>query len=257
MTGAVMAALPSRQAPDFDRLLAAQTGEKYAFCRGRFLAEAPAGMRRVACRDLLDAALFSGLIDRYATKYGVADRRAVVSMWTMYYFSILMIGSAISWLELRRQLPLALDEMTLCLDPDTAEPRAFVLAGTGAVAPELSIHAALHNLFRRHAEPLIEAVAEVGHVSRKLLWGNAAGYFSWAVTEMGRLTDPDLAAEGALLLDRPAWPDGWKNPLHGTIRRDCEMEGTAHGRRRVCCLRYVLPGIPGCGMVCPLPEGRF
>ncbi len=33
--------------------------------------------------------------------------------------------------------------------------------------------------------------------------------------------------------------------------------GIGHGRRRVCCLRYALPGVPGCGMVCPLPEGRF
>ncbi len=258
MSGAATAA-PSRPArvADFDALLAARTGEKYAYCRSRFLCEVPSGLRCIACRDLLDADLFCDVIDRYTAKYGVADRRAVVSMWTMYYFSILMIGAAISWLELRRRLPLALDEMTICLDPETAEPRAFVLAGTGDAAPDLSIHAAIHDLFRRHVEPLVEAVADLGHISRKLLWANAAGYFSWAVMETGRQTDPKLAAEGSALLDQPFWPDGWKNPLHGMIRRECDAETVGHGRRRVCCLRYALPGVPGCGMVCPLPEGRF
>ncbi len=241
---------------DFADLLARKTGAKYIYSTGRFLSRPPAGTELVACQELADERIFSGLIDRYALRYSEADRRAVVSMWTMYYFSSLMIGAAVAWLELRRVLPLSLDRLNLAADAASGEPRAFVFPDWGHEEEGATIHEALHGLFRLHAEPLIHAIAANAGVSRKLIWANAAGYLSWIISEVGRLTDPALAVEGMVLLDEPCWPDGWKNPLFGMIRRECGEDGVTFGRRRVCCLRYILPGVAGCGAVCPLPEGR-
>lgn len=241
---------------DFADVLARKTGAKYIYCTGKFVSRAPAGTEVLSCRALTGDEAFSRLIDRYAVRYGAADRRAVVSMWTMYYFSSLMIGAAVSWLELRRVLPLRLDRLSLAVDVKSGEPRAFVLSDWGREDEGAHIHEAFHEVIREHAEPLIDAIAMHAGVSRKLIWSNAAGYLGWIVGEVGRLTDPALTVEGRALLDEPFWPDGWKNPIHGMIRQECGEDGIAVDRRRVCCLRYALPGIAGCGMVCPLPQGR-
>ncbi|MFB2552035.1 siderophore-iron reductase FhuF [Ensifer soli] len=242
---------------DFDRLLAEATGEKYIYCKGAFRLAPPEGTDCLDCTALLDAAAFHALIDRFAAGHGpAADRRAVVSLWTLYYFSTLTIAATVAWLEMRRRLPLALDEMKVCLDPTTGAPRAFVLSSPGSVEPGLSIEEGLHGLFRHHAEPLVGAIAASCGVSRKLLWGNVAAYVVWIVGEAGRLTDPRLALEGAALVDPPHWSDGWKNPLSGAIRMERDSTGAACARRRVCCLRYALPAVGGCGESCPLPQGR-
>lgn len=241
---------------DFADILARKAGAKYVYCTGKFVLGAPDDTEVLGCRALTGEETFSGLIDRYALRYGDGDRRAVVSMWTMYYFSTLMIGAAVSWLELRRILPLCLDRLNLAVDASSGEPRAFVFSDWGREDEGASVHDAFHEVIREHAELLIDAIAAQSGVSRKLLWANAAGYLSWIVGEVGRLTDPALAVEGRALLDDPFWPDGWKNPMHGMIRRECGQGGETIDRRRVCCLRYALPGIAGCGMVCPLPQGR-
>ena len=50
-------------------------------------------------------------------------------------------------------------------------------------------------------------------------------------------------------------PDGSANPFLGCLRHDVEGEETVC-RRKVCCLRYLLPGIPSCGELCALPAQR-
>ncbi|MCL6707757.1 siderophore-iron reductase FhuF [Pseudomonas sp. R2.Fl] len=239
-----------------DRLLKETTGDKYAYCHGKFLLECPEGVEQVRCGDLRDPIRFDGIIDRFAEKYGRVDRRAVVSMWTMYYFSTLAIGAAVHWLELRRKLPLDLNGMAVCLDPVTGEPQTFILPSAGEAAEECDIHAGLAPLVRGHMLPLVDVMAVNGNVSPRLIWSNVVAYLAWIVDEIGRLTDPSLAEEGKELLHAPTWPGELRNPMAGLIQPGAEDCGDAAPRRRICCLRYALPGVPGCGMSCPLPGGR-
>ncbi|WP_211928309.1 siderophore-iron reductase FhuF [Ciceribacter sp. L1K23] len=239
-----------------DRLLQQSTGGKYAYCKGKFVLDDPANVERIECRELCDASRFAGIIDRYASRFGEADRRAVVSMWTMYYFSTLAISATIFWLEMRRSLPLALEEVAVCLDPETAEPRCFVLQNAGEEAHHLQIGSALQPLLLRHATPLIAAISENTGVARRLVWSNLVAYFAWIVTEIGRLTDSALEAEGLELLQTALWSEDIPNPMLGLVQEISGSGGVTINRRRVCCLRYLLPGIAGCGEVCPLPGGR-
>jgi ferric iron reductase protein FhuF len=241
---------------EFSALLVAATGDRYAYCKDSLVLRPKAGTRVVACRDLADAATFAGLIDRFSHRFAGADRRAIVSMWTLYYFSTLTIAVAVAGLELKRKLPAALDDVSLCVDPDTAAPQAFVLPDFGHEAAIAPIETMLHALLRGHCEPLIEAMVAHSGVGRRLLWNNVAAYLDWIVGEIGRTnTRPDIAGAIAFY-QRDAWSDGWKNPLNGLIRQECDENGNACGRRKVCCLRYGLPGVSGCGISCPLPQGR-
>lgn len=241
---------------DLGALLAPVAAGKYPWLAGSLRLSVPSGAECLPCEALTDPAVLGAVIDRFGARFGGADRRAVVSLWTACYFSLLGIGSAIAWLELRRVLPLALHEAGICLDRDSGAPLAFCLRDLGGVAPEAGLHAAMAPPLRHHAEPLIATIARAERLSQKVIWGNAAGYLDWIVEEAGRLTDPALAVEGRVLLDAPAWPDGWRNPMHGALRPLCEG-GARVMRRRVCCLRHALPGVGGCGATCPLPEGRL
>ena len=51
---------------DLGALLVRRAGEKYGFCRGKFLLDVPAGCDVIACSALSEADCFNSIIDRYA-----------------------------------------------------------------------------------------------------------------------------------------------------------------------------------------------
>lgn len=240
---------------DLGEMLVRRGGEKYAFCRGKFVLDAPTGCDVIECSALCKAGQLDAIITRYGTRFPGADRRAIVSLWSLYYLSTLTINTALAWLELGRTLPVSLDATSLCIEPETGTPVAFLLRSFGEER-HLDIHQAMHPLLRQHIEPLAEAVSTHTRVSPKLLWGNAAGYLDWVIGEMGRQVDPGLADDAARLFRDAAFPDGKKNPLCGTLQPMTDESGAEFKRRKVCCLRYCLQGIGGCGQTCPLPQGR-
>ena len=246
---------------DLGSLLRAAVGERHAYAAGYFHFRQPENCESIACIDLLDEARFNAVIDRYAAQFPAGtDRRALVSLWSLYYLSALGMGAVIAWLELRRTLPLALDELTLLIDPVTGAPKGFLLADSGTFAGRsgngISIHDALRPVIRDHLEPWISAVATHSGLGKKVLWTSAAGYFDWMIREIGRLGSKALEIEGLPLIEDASWPDGWRNPLYRTLRFEPGPDGAVISHRRICCLRYAVPGVGGCGNFCPVPEGR-
>ena len=80
------------------------------------------------------------------------------------------------------------------------------------------------------------------------------GSFSKAASELGT-TQPTATkavaeAEGRLTLAE-AWPTA-RNPFAGALRPS-PFVPLEQCSRRVCCLRYLLPGWADCGSFCPLP----
>lgn len=237
-----------------DELLVGAAGDRFSYCRGKFMLTVRAGQCVVACPDLMERDVFDDVIALYAGRYPGADRRAVISMWSMYYFSTLMISGAVSGLVLGMNIPAAIDRLKLVSDGETGAPAGFLLPGGGwhletAGDPELAMEAVL----REHAAPLVGAIARNGGVSERLLWNNASAYLSWIVGEIAAFKGG--GACGSCLMDNECWSDGRRNPLFGTIKL-CERDGNCFSCRKVCCLRYALPGVCGCGDLCPLPQGR-
>lgn len=239
---------------DLVELLPPHVLEKYPYAKGYFMLRPPEDTEIVSCRDLLVPATLTALLERFAVSFPDSDRRAVASLWSMYYFSTLTIGAAIAALEAGRTLPLKLDEIGLCLQNGTAQPHGFLLSGPGHEGG--SETTALEEVLKRHAEPLIEALVVAGRVSRKLLWSNVLSYLGWIVDEIAGSSVGGAAPRWAGLVRDRSWPDGWLNPMHGLIRPEVDESGAPCARRRVCCLRYALPSIGGCGAICPIPAGR-
>jgi ferric iron reductase protein FhuF len=219
------------------------------------LRSAPGAGEPVGCADLLRPEVLGGLLDRYAAQHQGADRRAVVSMWTQYYAARLIYPVLGANLLLGRALPLALEETVLHVAED-GSPLGFCIADEGGRVSATGM-ARFAPLVRQHLAPLVEAVATLGRVAPKLVWSNAgirvAGTANIA-RRQGQLSPQDQADIDALLNSR-AWPDGWANPLFQPYRT-VEACGESVERRRICCLRYLLPAFEGCGMSCPLPDGR-
>jgi len=229
--------------------------EAYPYVRGKVRLSAAEGELVLDCRDFRDGAVVLALIDRYLERFPGADRRAALSLWTLYYFSHLVISPLLFWLRERRIMAMAMGDTRLCIDGLTGAPAAFLVATEGEIRTDSTVFDAMRNAIRDHAEPVIEAMAATGKVSPKLLWNNLAVYADWAIREFGA-SDEVLRHAAHELITCQAWPDGWKNPMAGQLRRETDSDGACFTRRKICCLRYLVPGVPGCGMICPLPAGR-
>lgn len=241
----------AHQAVDLDGLVG---DGPFSYCRGKLLSALPQTGIVVSCRDLCDRAIFDEIIGRYAQKFPGSDRRAIVSMWTLYYFSMLTIAPSVHMFMNRIALPLEVDRLLLVCNEQTGEPEAFVMSGR----PEVTSDPAgeLHRLVLGHAEPVIAAIAANAGVAPKLLWNNVAAYLSWILKEIAHRHGPVHVEGGLALLEEAQWPGGGRNPMFGMIRIARQQCGLEFVRRKICCLRYNLPGVGGCGEACPLPEGR-
>lgn len=205
------------------------------------------------CAALTRPGVLTGLLDRFAARHGGADRRAVVSMWMQYYAVRMVYPVLAANLLLDRDLPLAPEDTLMLVGPD-GSPRGFCLAHEGGPVAAGGLER-FAPLLRGHFAPLVEAVVSEGRIAARLAWSNVGVRFA-SVAEMAEqqgLLSTAARADVEAVLERNCWPDGAPNPIGGVYGASC---GEAARRRRVCCLRYLLPDFSGCGCTCPLPAGR-
>ena len=205
--------------------------------------------------DFFGSGGFCAALDTYAAAHAGADRRAVASMWSLYYFSILTIPYIVA----RRAdcaLPIAVHDMTIALAEDGL-PRALGLAGEGDWSDgNDDLLSFVVPLVSQHIPEIISQLKAKGGIAPKLAWNNAAVYIDYAFNATERERPADAYAWAARpLFTEPRLPDGSLNPFLGCLRHEIEGEQTVC-RRKVCCLRYLLPGIPSCGELCALPAQR-
>ncbi|MCF3642790.1 siderophore-iron reductase FhuF [Rhizobium sp. TRM95111] len=197
---------------------------------------------------------FLATIDRFAAAQGGADRRAAASFWSLYYFSAL----AIPYIVARRAetaLPVDLDAMTVAL-ADDGLPRAFGLPHDGDWSESGNLLTVVTPLVERHLARVVALMKARAGISAKLAWNNAAVYIDYAFNATESAAQPGGGFWPSRdLFECPKLADGSHNPFHGCLRHDVE-DGETLCRRKVCCLRYMLPGIPSCGELCALPEQR-
>lgn len=228
--------------------------EPLSYLRGTYRFDA-GGSETFRCRDLCDPRHFDAVIGRYTARFPGTDRRAAVSVWTMYYFSHLVVSPLLFWLVDGRILALGADDLTARLDPVSILPAGFVVQDAGRMEASASIFDAMESAIRCHVEPLVRTISTQTGISPKLLWSNVAVYADWVIREVGAAL-PERRDAAMALLENKNWPNEAPNPLAGWIRQEKSPDGACFSQRRVCCLRYLLPGVSGCGLVCPIPAGR-
>jgi len=230
----------------YDAAAAALTGE-LAACRARLIAP-DADTPLVDAAALLQPARLKAQLDVAAAQAPQVDRRAVVSMWSAWYLAIL-IPPALAALSARARAPsLRPADVSFSL---AAEGHVTGVAFARCETGDGDAFARLTGLVRAHLEPFVAALVAEG-ASARLIWGNAAPYAHWAAEA---LSAGDGGAAAMRLLSAPVLADGEANPLYDRLRA-VDENGARVMRRRVCCLRYLLPDMPDCGASCPLPEVR-
>jgi ferric iron reductase protein FhuF len=221
------------------------------------------GEKMMLSRELEDAVplgaffengTFAEAIERYCATHGGADRRAAASFWSLYYFSALAIPYIVAC-RAEMALPVSLDDMTISIGDDGL-PRAFGLPHEGDWSVSSGLMEFVVPLVGKHLSRVVAHLNARTGISTKLAWNNAAVYIDYAfnTTEMAASAGVDHWPSRPLF-DCPKLADGSKNPFHGCLRHDVE-EGQAFCRRKVCCLRYMLPGVSSCGELCALPDQR-
>lgn len=199
---------------------------------------------------LLERPTFGQVLNRYARRFGGSDRRAVASLWSQYCFGSLITPFVAASLLGGRTLPVTLDSVGLVLEE--GQPSGLDLPHAGRPAQLADAFERFEPLFRGQIAPLIDRLADHSGASPRLFWCNAAVIFDWAVRQAATVRpaphDPEPFRHR--LLDSPTWPDGQPNPLYGAFRPPAGSP--EQPQRRVCCVRYILPGVPGCGPYCPL-----
>lgn len=207
----------------------------------------------MALPDFFASGAFDAALDIYMEKSGASDRRAVASMWSLYYFSTLTIPYIVARMLDHQLLPVAFTEMKVALAEDGL-PRAFGVATAGAwqEGDDADVFATLAPLMQNHLGEAVGYFKSVGGIAPKLAWNNALVYIDYALRTSGIAP---LDAQADALVCCKAMPDGTPNPFFDCLRHE-EEDGARVCRRKICCLRYMLPGVPSCGSLCALPSQR-
>ncbi|MDI7861784.1 siderophore-iron reductase FhuF [Rhizobiaceae bacterium n13] len=200
----------------------------------------------------------SGALERalstYAgTKQG-CDLRVAASMWSLYYFSALAIPYILARTVEGQVLPIDFDAMTLSLAPDGL-PSTFGVRDVG-VLEDLGggdVFSVVGPLVEKHLRQIVEQLRTRTGIAPRLAWNNAAVYIDYALRNSWTPTGNATVDQ---LVECPRIQDGVSNPFYGCLRFEQE-DGQTVCRRKVCCLRYMIPGIPSCGSLCALPNQRM
>jgi len=204
--------------------------------------------------EFFGSAAFDLAISTYAETSGGTDRRAVASMWSLYYFSYLTIPYVVARVLENQVLPVDFEEMTVALSADGL-PRGFgvATAGNRPIDSGKEIFALLAPLLDQHLSKVVAHLKSSGGISPKLSWNNAAVYIDHALRTAGAAP---LADQADSMIALRLMPDGSPNPFFDCLRYEEEEDGARVCRRKICCLRYLLPGVPSCGSLCALPSQR-
>lgn len=211
------------------------------------------GAPHLAGRRLLEHATLRDLIDRFAATQPGGEPRAVVSMWSQWHFSNVVVPATVARLLAGLSLPVALEHGRFALHDNGCT--AGVLIPSDAPLESGAPGASFAGLIEAHLTPLIALLAGHFGVSAKLLWNNAAVSLAWTVQQCAEHPSVDRAGltEAQETLTAALTPAGDRNPFSGALRPS-PLAPIESCQRKICCLRYLLPGMADCGSFCPLPR---
>jgi ferric iron reductase protein FhuF len=234
--------------------VAAQVPDSLAAYRDG-VAAGPGGAQALPLCALRDPGLFDTTLAAFAAGLGedcdtgcggacaAPDRRVLVSYWSQFYLAALATPALTALMRLGRPLPLAFDALRVELDA-AGRPVRFLIpeAALGCdPAPGLA------GLVEAHLRPFVELCHARCGIAPRILWGNAAVILDYVARELcegaGAACD-DVAS----CLGWRAGPACARSPLSQAL---CPGASGCR-RRRVCCLRHRLPGVPSCGALCPV-----
>lgn len=205
----------------------------------------------LALPHLLSGAPLQEALRRFALRFPGAHPKALASIWIKLYFNALLVPLLAASALADWEFPTELDDLALRLDADGA-PVLIELPHAGAYLPAMDATPRLQQLVRTHLSGFITAFASHTRLAQRLLWNNAAVIAEDTLEQCDQLfpQHPAISVHRDVLIVSASWPDGLANPMHAPTR----LHQRTHGEirlRKLCCLRYDIPGLDYC-VDCPL-----
>lgn len=206
----------------------------------------------IDCFALHDPDCLGPILDHYCrAKYPEDDRRAAISMWSQWYFGILLSPVLVLAAAGEAVLPLQPDFIRLKTDENQC-PTGFEIRDwqvqelkDQATVPDPWVH--LERLIDGHLEPMVASLAASSKVSPKVFWSNIGVVISYVEKHVLKSTRISLLP----LINDPKRPDGNRNSMANPYSTKQSEDGNPS--RRVCCLRYLLTAVDICP-TCPLAK---
>lgn len=226
---------------------------------GEVLRLPEAGQTAIPVRELMQSDGINAVLAEFRPKAAQEDQRALLSLWSQYYFLRLLPPVLAVNLFMGRDLPLAVDDVQVVIQQ--GQPVAFVLQNEGeALAPETPLAQRFSGLMEGHLVPVVQAWAKQVNLAGRVYWGNVGSYLDWIVRELK--THGVDAHVWRPLVDYLALEHlttGRRNPLY-RLYRQCQTPSDDPLRvRRHCCIRYRLPDTefcPDCPRLCKSERRR-
>lgn len=192
------------------------------------------------------------LLDAMVTLYGGAREthaRALLSQWTKYYFGFVATAGFVAAALLRRPLAMPPDRTHIVLR-DGLPIAAFF--EHDALQPVECDPARRYAPLVQHLDAVIDTLCAMTRIAPRVLWSNAGNLLDCLFEQCA--PQFDLTNDVAWLFG-PIAADGEANPLRLPVRlaepRAASLPNP-FSARRVCCVRYEIPGETQlCGR-CPL-----
>ncbi|HEX3638465.1 MAG TPA: siderophore-iron reductase FhuF [Paraburkholderia sp.] len=192
------------------------------------------------------------LLDAMVKLYGgerETHARALLSQWSKYYFGFAATAGFVAAAMLGRPLDMSPEKTHVVLRDGL--PVALYFAQDALQAPA-SAPASRYTPLVDHLNAVIETLAAMTKVAPRVLWSNAGNLLDYLFEQCTPLLD---LADDAAWLFGPLAADGEVNPLRMPVRLATPRAAglpNPFSARRVCCVRYEIPGETQlCGR-CPL-----
>lgn len=192
------------------------------------------------------------LLDAMVTLYGgerETHARALLSQWTKYYFGFIATAGFVAAALLRRPLAMSPDKTHIVLRDGLPVAAYFM---RDALQPVECDPARRYTPLVDHLNTVIGIVCAMTRIAPRVLWSNAGNLLDYLFEQCAPRFD---------LTDDIAWlfgaldANGEANPLRQPVRQAKPRAASLpnpFSARRVCCVRYEIPGETQlCGR-CPL-----
>jgi ferric iron reductase protein FhuF len=194
------------------------------------------------------------ILDAMTLRYGgdpERHARALLSQWSKYYFGLAVPAALAAALILRRPLDMAPAHCTLLLRDGMPEALYLPHDALAGAADEPARRYA--SLVDEHLPHVIEQLAAMTKIAPRVLWSNVGNLLDTLFEQCAPL--PDAARDAAWMFESRALSSGESNPLRAPVRNvtpRSTLLPAPFRARRVCCVRYEIPGEDQLCASCPL-----
>jgi ferric iron reductase protein FhuF len=195
------------------------------------------------------------LLDAMVLLYGgdaELHARALLSQWSKYYFGLAAPAGIVAARLLRRPLDMSPARTQLVLRAGVPAALHFAV---DALKPAVDDPASRYAPMVDHLREVIDMLTDMTRIAPRVLWSNAGNLLDYLLEQCALLPGEEDDHGDAAWLFGPTGAGSEPNPLRMPVRQVTPRSAllpSPFRSRRVCCVRYEIPGETQLCTSCPL-----